>query len=257
MNEKDFKLTLSKTLERNYIKDKSKYNEDFIDVYTTLPDCGIYIEYTGIFTRTEWNTYRAILHLQVPLSRLDVFEKYHSIILTEATQLFGRQDDYYLTDLNIDVLVEKHKTFDFQELGLNETLRMAVSDATTLMAQGKYSSCIDRVHTALHGYLRVRLDELGNDEYSEDDSIMRLFNLLYREWEEVEDNNINKMMLKVLRSASASLEALNNIRNDYSLAHPNNCIIGEPEAIFILGIMESIVNYMETRAIKGGGNFEC
>lgn len=251
MNEKNFKLTLSKVLERKYIKNKNKYKEDFIDVYTTIPDCGLYIEYTGIFTRTEWNTFRAILHLQVPLNRLDVFEKYDSKILSEASQIFGKQEDYYLTDLSIDVLPEEYETFDFRELGLNETLRKAVSDASTLMAQGKYSSCIDRVHTALHGYLRVRLDEL-NIEYKEDDSIMRLFNLLYKKWESLNNDDINDMMLKVLRSTSASLDVLNNIRNRYSLTHPNNTIIEEPEAKFALGIIESIVNYIETRAIKGG-----
>lgn len=48
MDDRDFKLTLSKTLERKYIKKHKGYDEDFIDVYTTIPNCGLYIEYTGI-----------------------------------------------------------------------------------------------------------------------------------------------------------------------------------------------------------------
>lgn len=255
MDERYFKLTLSKTLEREYIKKENRYTEDFIDIYTTIPNCKLYIEYTGIFTRTEWNTYRAILHLQVPLSKLDVFEKYQKPILNEASQIFGKQDDYYLTDLNIDVKVDKFETFDFSVLGLDKTLRQAVSDAETLIAQGKYSSCIDRVHTAIHGYLRVCLNEL-DVEFDETDAMPKLFNLLYNKWEKVKNGEINEMMLKALRSASATLDVLNNIRNRYSLAHPNSEIISENEAKFVLGLAESIVNYIGRRTIKVNDDFE-
>lgn len=134
-------------------------------------------------------------------------------------------------------------------MGLNKTLRRAIGDANTLIAQGKYSSCIDRVHTALHGYLRIRLDEL-EIKYEESDMMPKLFNLLYKRWEEVGNSDINNMMLKALRSASATIEALNEIRNRHSLAHPNEEIIDEAEAKFALGLMESICNYIETRRIK-------
>lgn len=249
MDERNFKLTLSKTLEREFIKKHKGYDEDFIDVYTTMPNCGLYIEYTSIYTYTTWNTYRAILHIQVPLTRIDVFEKYKKEILGEASQIFGKQDDYYLTDLNIDVLVEKYETFDFSVLGLNKTLRLSIGDASTLIAQGRYSSSVDRVHTALHGYLRIRLEEL-DIKYEESDMMPKLFNLLYKKWEEVGNGDINDMMLKALRSASATIDSLNDIRNRYSLAHPNDEIVSEAEAKLILGLMESICNYIEKRRVK-------
>ena len=237
MNENDFKISLGKILERRYINSKPKLTVDFIDVYTALPDCGLYFDYTGLFTRVEWNTYQAILHLKCPLSKLDVLEKYHKIILEEAIALFGKEDDYLLTALSIDPLVERYKIFEFEELGLNETLRRAIGDASTFMAQGKYSSCIDRVHTAIHGYLRIKLDEL-DVTYEETDMMPKLFNLLYQKWSSLNNSDINEMMLKAIRSASATLDALNNIRNRHSLAHPNTEIIDEQEAKFILGLKE-------------------
>ena len=88
MNDLDFKITLSKALERQFAKNRIELNDDFIDIYTTLPICGLYIEYTGIFTRSEWNTYRAVLHLQIPLRLIDLYEKYHSIILREAKYIW-------------------------------------------------------------------------------------------------------------------------------------------------------------------------
>jgi|GEM_PF-435425 len=246
MDEKSFIITLSKTLEREFQRNRIKYTEDFIDVFNTLPICESYIEYTGIFSRTEWNTYRAILHLKIPLNKLDSFEKYSEVILREASSLFGKQDDYYLTDLSLDVKVEMHKNFDFSVLGLNATLQQALSDAEASIHSGRYSSSVDRVHTALHGYLRTRLEQQSVC-FEADDSMPKLFNLLYKEWEKVENNHINDMMLQALRSASASLDALNNIRNRYSLAHPNSEIIGENEAKFALGLAESIVNYIDIR----------
>lgn len=246
VDENNFKLTLSKALERAYLKDKLWFAEDFIDVYTTLPSCGLYFEYTGIFTRTEWNTFRAVMHIQVPLAKINIFEKYQKEILEEASKLFGKQDDYYLVELNIELLIEKYEVLDFSVLGLNETLKLALGDATTLMAQGKYSSSVDRVHTALHGYLRVRLDEL-NVSYEESDMMPKLFNLLYKKLEQADNDEINGMMLKSLRGASAILDVLNDVRNRYSLAHPNDEIITEYEANFVLGLTKCICDYMDKR----------
>lgn len=255
MNETSFKQTLAKALEKEYIKGKkdifnNTYKEDFIDVYSNIPMCELYFEYTNIFTGFEWDTYKTILNIQVLLNKVDVFEKYKKEILSIAASIFGRQDDHFLTDLNIGIKPEKYQTFDFSELGLNETLRNAINDAQLLMAQGKYSSSIDRVHTAIHGYLRIRLDELSI-EYSDEYSIPKLFNLLYKQWEEIDNNQINDMMLKSLRSASSILDTLNTIRNKYSLAHPNEELIREEEAKFILGLVENIMNYIEVRVIAG------
>ena len=248
MNENDFKISLGKVLEREYLKKEASLGIDFIDVYTALPDCNLSIEYTGIFTRREWNTYRAVLHLQCRLDKIDVFEKYSDKIQEVASSLFGKQDEYYLTDIVIAPMVEKYETFDFSEIGMNETLRKAIADAETFMAQGNYSSCVDRVHTSIHGYLRKRLDDMSVP-YEESDMLPKLFNLLYKEWEQLNNSEIDNMILKSLRSASATLDALNDIRNRHSLAHPNEEIIEEHEAKLMLGLAESIMNYACKRNI--------
>lgn len=250
MNENDFKLNLGKILERKFLKKEDvNLGIDFIDVYTSIPDCNVSFEYTGLFTRREWNTYRAIIHFQCGLGKIDVFEKYSEVILSEASSLFGKQDDYYLTDISIEPKMEKFDVFDFSELGLNETLRRAIGDASIFIGQGKYSSCIDRVHTAIHGYLRSKLDDL-EVSYEESDMMPKLFNLLYREWETLNNSDLDDMMLKALRSASATLDVLNDIRNRHSLAHPNDNIIGENEAKLVLGLAESISRYINKRNFK-------
>lgn len=59
-------------------------------MYTSLPDSNLYFEYTGIFIGMEWNTYRAVIHIQCKLDKLDVFEKYREKILKEASALFAK-----------------------------------------------------------------------------------------------------------------------------------------------------------------------
>lgn len=110
-------------------------------------------------------------------------------------------------------------------------------------------SAVDRVHTALHGYIRVKLTEL-EIHYEESDMLPKLFNLLFKQWESLDNNEIDEMILKILRSASSSMDVTNTVRNRYSLAHPNENIVAEDEARFVLGLVNNITCYMEHRKFK-------
>lgn len=100
----------------------------------------------------------------------------------------------------------------------------------------------------MHGYLRVKLDDM-RISYEETDMMPKSFNLLYREWEKLNSSEIDNMMLKSLQSASVTLDVLNDIRNKHSLAYPNREIIEESEAKLVLGLVESISNYIDKRNI--------
>jgi len=56
------------------------------------------------------------------LNKVDVFEKYKNVILIIAAAIYGMRDDHFLTDLKIGIKPENYQTFDFSEVGLNETL---------------------------------------------------------------------------------------------------------------------------------------
>ena len=79
MNDIDFRNTLIKALEldRTPMADKQK-------VLSTLLKSNTYIEYTSIFTRREWNTYCAYLHIQVPVENYELMKKSESKILSVA-----------------------------------------------------------------------------------------------------------------------------------------------------------------------------
>ena len=70
MNDIDFRNTLVKALELDRttpISEKSK-------VLSALLKSNTYIEYTSIFTRQEWDTYCAILHIQVPVENYELIK---------------------------------------------------------------------------------------------------------------------------------------------------------------------------------------
>ena len=59
----------------------------------------------------------------------------------------------------------------------SDVVRRAIADGETLMQSGGPTSAVDRVHTALHGYLMAACDARGI-EYGHDASILGLFKLL-------------------------------------------------------------------------------
>ena len=127
MNDLDFKLTLIKALEHNANTQLSFNTEGIWKIISSLPLCNLYIEDTGIFTRIEWNTYCSILHIQVPLETRDTFVANSELVLDVAQQLFGRQGDQYLTDIDIGILVEHYEIIDFSEISLTQVISKAES----------------------------------------------------------------------------------------------------------------------------------
>jgi len=53
------------------------------------------------------------------------------------------------------------------------------------------------------------------------------------------------------------MDALNPVRNNASVAHPNTTLIGEPEAVLVINIVRSLLGYLEAKrraASTGAGS---
>ncbi len=249
MNDQNFKITLIKALEKeiNNIRDPKqdpKQKEDLRTVVFTLPNCNVYLEETSIFTYREWNTYRTILHIHAPINKLDIFESQASIIETIAGKIYGRQGDNYLTDVEIEIMVEQHEIIDFTMISVTSIITQSISDAELFMKEGKYASAFDRVHTAFHGYLRKILDDM-EVQHEESETINQLYNKLHNEIEcRIEPEPVAGLIKTLIRSASGVISSINDIRNRHSLSHPNEEIIGEREALLAIRIIEELSNYI-------------
>ena len=244
MDDASFKITLVKALEHKVNSNPLLRTDNMWEVILTLPRCNLYIEETGIFTRREWNTYCSILHIQVPIDKQNIFNSESDNILDMAESIYGRQGDNYLTDINIGILIEHYEIIDFSTISLTEVISKAIADAELLMSQGKYDSAFDRVHTAFHGYLRKVLENRGVS-YEESDTLSQLYNRLHTDISSRFGSvPISELIKTTMRSASGVITSINDLRNRHSLAHPNDDLLKESEAIFVIKLIKDLSDYI-------------
>ena len=123
----------------------------------------------------------------------------------------------------------------------------ALRDARILIEKSGATSGVDRVHTALHGYLLVICRSAGL-EVPSDANMTQILKRLIAEHPALSDlGPRGDDMKKVLRSASAILDALNPVRNRGSLAHPNDDLLPMAEAVLVINIARTFLQYLQAK----------
>lgn len=240
MNDEAFKSTLIKAIELDPTTFAYRTN-----LCATLLKSNVYIEYTSLFTRIEWNTYCAILHIQAPVDKYEFVKTRERIIDSIAKKIFGRQGDHFLTETEIGIIVETNEVFDFSAIKATEVIEKAIVDAEVFMAEGKYTSAFDRVHTAVMGYFRKKLNDLSVS-YEESDTLGQLYNKIHEHIAKSMTTNIGSLMKTAIRSASGVISSINELRNRHSLAHPNDELITDKEAKLCINMAKTITDYIES-----------
>lgn len=129
----------------------------------------------------------------------------------------------------------------------SEVVKRALQDADHLLHASGAVSALDRVHTALHGYLRdvcVRshLTVAGGA------TVAQLFKELRNKHPKfVAMNQHDPQVDNVLASLAGAVTALNTLRNNASVAHPNQVLLSEPEAMLMVNLVRTLFNYLEAR----------
>lgn len=129
----------------------------------------------------------------------------------------------------------------------SEVVKRALQDADHLLHSNGAVSALDRVHTALHGYLR---DICARSQLvpTEDATVAQLFKAVRNEHPKfVAMNQHDPQVGNVLASLAGAVTALNTLRNNASVAHPNQVLLGEPEAMLMVNLVRTIFNYLEAR----------
>jgi len=157
--------------------------------------------------------------------------------------------------------LEKHRPEQAAELGLGQThvpappkslsasevVERALKDADNLLHTSGAISCVDRLHTALHGYLRD-ICAMAGIGATPDASLTALFKLLRTEHPAFKKLGAqDQEMGRLLGSMAATIDALNTLRNRASVAHPNEVLLDEPEAMLMVNITRSLFNYLEAK----------
>jgi hypothetical protein len=50
-----------------------------------------------------------------------------------------------------------------------------------------------------------------------------------------------------LKASPSIIEALNTLRNNASVAHPNDTVVPEPEAMYLVNLARSVLHYLEMK----------
>jgi hypothetical protein len=128
-----------------------------------------------------------------------------------------------------------------------EVVRRAIDDVQTLLDKGGPTSAVDRVHTSLHGHLRYLCDD-ASIEYAKDDTTTSLLKKLRREHPQLQDLGQRSQDIEKILNASASiLDALNPVRNNASVAHPNKNLLDKPEAQLVVNAGRTLLTYLDAK----------
>jgi hypothetical protein len=122
----------------------------------------------------------------------------------------------------------------------------ALLDFETLTKLHGAVSGIDRVHTALHGYLIV-ICRGANISHNAGAEITALFNLIRQQHPKFQALPPGTESQKMLRGLAQIVDAMNPVRNNSSLAHPNENLIEEPEAMLAANAVRSLLHYLNMK----------
>ena len=129
----------------------------------------------------------------------------------------------------------------------SKTLRLALNDAETLLQTSGATSGVDRIHTALHSYLLAVCEQYGI-QYDVDTDITGLFKIMRTEHPAFADLGPRADDIrKVLKACAVIMDALNPLRNRASVVHPNKQLLEHAEAMLVINICRTLVNYLDTK----------
>ena len=126
----------------------------------------------------------------------------------------------------------------------------ALADAETLLTTTGATSALDRVHTALHGYLK-EICRSHKIEPEKDAPTTRLFKLLRAQCPEFLVTAHGEQSERVLSAIAQILDAMNPLRNRGSVAHPNERLLDNPEAMLCINATRTVFHYLNSK-IKNG-----
>lgn len=174
-------------------------------------------------------------------THLDEFPTIASAV-SEATKVYIR---FIAVELNTD---DNPGAVQAPALQItSDVVERALRDAASLMGTSGATSGVDRVHTALHGYLKDVCDRAGI-AYPHDPSVTQLYKLLRTQHPDLTKSAAQDASAdRILKSFSSMIDALNTVRNQGTLAHPNPILLLEAEAMVFINATRTMLHYLDAK----------
>lgn len=163
----------------------------------------------------------------------------------EAKQHTAKQIEELITRLESGQAVATE-----QLIITNDTVERAIHDTKVLIETNGATSGVDRIHTALHGYLREVCKQAGIT-LAEDETLTQVFKKLKASHPALQGGGARQGDIdQIISSFSNTLDKLNPIRNKASLSHPNEELLEEDEAMFVVNSAQTVLNYLNRKFKK-------
>lgn len=152
--------------------------------------------------------------------------------------------DYFIRFVAVEPLTDDGpQIVPSPELNITtSSVALSLRDAEQLLYLSGAINAVDRAHTALHGYLRL-ICEKENIHFSNNASITELFKELRSFHPLLRD--IPGEMRRVIGSLATIVDSINYLRNQRSIAHPNNNLLSEHEALLAVNCCRAILSYLD------------
>ena len=129
----------------------------------------------------------------------------------------------------------------------SDTVNRALDDAEVLIRTTGPTSAVDRLHTALHGYL-IALCDARAIPYNPDPSLTELFKALRQHHPGLQNTGgSQRQIMQVVNSFANIVHVLNELRNQASVAHPNPTLLGPEEATLAINATRTIFTYLNAK----------
>lgn len=237
-----------KQLVNRYIGVDSGYLGDF--TYRTHTDfypdyCGIYDVFPDEIEGTTRTRFIHILLSQTPdrQARIlkGILEKYPPD--SERQRAFLPHVEAWIGRLEGAPIVASPKPVE----SMSAIVRQALLDAESLIRTNGPASAVDRVHTALHGHMKSLCNEAGIA--LPDQSTLQVAVKRMREQHPKlkPTGERSEEVSRVLYSMATTVDALTTLRNNVSLAHPNEALLGEHEALLAINAARTILAFIDSK----------
>jgi len=228
-----------------YLGDFSyRTHKEFYSLYCDLND--IYIDDTD--GKTTRQRFIAILQSRSPADQArilrGVIEKFGDNDSTDARRLALRNE---ITGWANELEGAPAVTVQ-QPKSTRDVVRRVLADADSLIRTNGPTSAVDRVHTSLHGHLRALCDAAAI-LLPADPSLTVLMKALRENHPDLQaDGPYADRLTKILYAMSNVLQQLNEIRNNASLAHPNDEFLVDADARLAINAGRTVFAYVDEKA---------
>lgn len=129
----------------------------------------------------------------------------------------------------------------------SDVVERALSDFEVLAhSKGGAVSGVDRIHTALHGYFEAVCNE-AHIPFNPNSPTTTLFSLIRQHHPALQSKPPGTEADKILRTIAQIVDVLNPVRNQKSMAHPNEFLLEEAEAMLVVNAVRTLLHYLNSK----------